>query len=115
MGGSPLAFAGGLLPDHCERRVDDLYEARGLTTVDNLAGRYVLTIRCRGVHQIYVRVPSAIELESFIGKSVRARYRYVDQENAASRCVRAPCPPASERVLDIVELEEVPVGSGPKP
>jgi len=45
--------------------------------------------------------------KQFVGKSVRARYRYVEQENPRTRCVRAPCPPVLERVLDITGLEEV--------
>ena len=101
-----------LLPSRCERRRDGLYETRGPATIDKLGDRYVLTVRCEGVHRIYVQVPTALNLESFVGKPVRARYRYVDEENPRTRCIRAPCPPATERLLDITELEEV-TGASP--
>jgi hypothetical protein len=81
--------------------------------IDKVGGRYALTVRCDGVHRIYVHVPSTVDLQKFVGKSVRARYRYVEEHNPHTRCVRAPCPPATERVLDVIELVEVP-GSLPE-
>jgi hypothetical protein len=103
----PSAPGGGLLPPRCERRLGGHYETRGPATIDKLGDRYVLTLRCEGVHQIYVRVPLAMDLEPFLGKPVRARYTYADEDNPRARCIRAPCLPATERVLDINGLEEV--------
>jgi hypothetical protein len=103
----PSTPGGGLLPPRCERRLGGHYETRGLAIIDKLGDRYVLTVRCEGVHQIYVRVPPAMDLEPFLGKPVRARYTYADEDNPRTRCIRAPCPPATERVLDINGLEEV--------
>jgi len=103
----PPASAGGHSPARCERRLNGLYETLGPATIDKHQDRYVLSFRCDGIHQVYVRIPAALDLEQFVGKSVRARYRYVEQENPRTRCVRAPCPPVLERVLDITGLEEV--------
>lgn len=97
---------GHLLSSRCERPLDDGYETRGGATIDRVGDRYVLTVRCDGVHQIYAR-SATLALERFVGKPVRARYRYVDEDNPRTRCVRAPCPPASERVLDITGLDEI--------
>ena len=104
---SSLASVGGVLPSRCEQRLDDLYDTRGRTTIDKLGDRYLLTVRCEGVHQIHVRVPPALNLAPFVGKSVRVRYWYVDEDNPRTSCVRTPCPPAIEHVLDITGLEEV--------
>jgi hypothetical protein len=98
---------GRLLPLRCERRVDGGYETRGPATIDTLGKRYVLTVRCEGVHQIYVRVSPALDLAQFVGKPVRARYRYVDETSPRTECVRPPCPPAIQRVIEITALEEV--------
>ena len=99
---------GTVLPARCEQRVGGLYETRAQATIDKLGERYALTVRCNGVHQIYVRVPSPVDLEGFVGKSVRARYRYVDEPNPYTRCIKAPCPSATERLVDIRNLVELP-------
>jgi len=101
------AFAEGFLPSRCEGRAGDLYETRGPASLEKLGDRYVLTVRCDGVHQIYVRGAPGVQLEPFLGKPVRARYRYVEEVNPQTRCVRAPCPPGTERLLEIAAIEVV--------
>jgi len=96
-----------LLPTACERRLDGVYEIHGPASIDRLGDRYVLTVRCEGVHQIYVQNTAAFDLGSFVGKTVRVRYRYADERNPRARCIRPPCPPATERVVEITEIEEL--------
>jgi hypothetical protein len=59
------------------------------------------------MHQIYVRGAPGVKLEPFLGTSVRARYRYVEEQNSRIRCVRAPCPPGTGRMAEIVAVEVV--------
>ena len=98
---------GSLLPAACEHREGDLYETAAPAAIQKLGDRYVLTVCCGGIHQIYVRDSTALSLDSWVGKAVRLRYRYVDEPNPRTRCVRAPCPPAIERVVDITSIEEI--------
>jgi hypothetical protein len=84
-----------------------MYETRDAASLDRVGDRYVLTVRCEGVHRIYVRGASGVELEPFVGKVVRTRYRYVEQSNSRTRCVSAPCPPSTERLLEIAAIEVV--------
>lgn len=105
--GARPAFSEGFLPSRCEGRVGDLYETRATATFEKLGDRYVLTVRCGGMHQIYVRGAPRVKLEPFLGKSVRARYRYVEEENSRTCCVRAPCPPGTERMAEMVAVEVV--------
>lgn len=102
----PPPVVGGLFPPRCERRVGDLYETQGTAVIDKVGDRYVLTLHCDGIHQIYVRLPATMNLDRFVGKVVHARYTYTDDENPRARCIRAPCPPATERVLELHGLEE---------
>jgi hypothetical protein len=108
---SPLgmtpAFGEVPLPTACERRLDGVYETRGPASIDRLGDRYVLTVRCEGVHQIYVRNTAVVDLGPFAGKTVRVRYRYAEERNPRARCVRPPCPPVTERVVEITEIEEL--------
>jgi hypothetical protein len=104
---SESSTATTLLSRRCEREQDGVYETRGPATIEKLGNRYVLSVRCEGIHQVYVRVSPTLDLERFVGKPVRARYRYIDEPNARTTCVRAPCPPATERVVEVIALEEV--------
>lgn len=105
--GARPAIAEHFLPSECEGRAGDLYETLGPASFEKLGERYTLTVRCDGVHQIYARGSSRVNLEPFLRKPVRARYRYVDEENLRTRCIRAPCPPSTERMVEIVEVEVV--------
>ena len=115
LGATSAASAGGPtpLPESCERRHDGLYENREPATIDKLGDRYVLTLRCAGVHQIYVRTPGPANFEALLGRPVCARYAYVEQASPQTRCIRAPCPPATERVIDIARVEEPAAGATP--
>jgi hypothetical protein len=104
---SESSTATTLLPRRCEQWLDGVYETRAPATIEKLGNRYVLSVRCEGIRQVYVRVSPTLDLEPFVGKPVRARYRYVDEPNARTTCVRAPCPPATERVVDVIAVEEV--------
>ena len=104
----PAPTEGTVLPAKCVRRVGALYETRAQATIDKPGKRYALTVRCNGVHTIYVRVPAAVDLEAFVGKSVRARYRYVNEKDPLAKCLREPCPPATLRLVEITELREMP-------
>lgn len=103
----------GLFPPRCERRVGRYYETQGSATIDRVGHRYVLTLNCEGLHQVYVRGHSTINLDLFVGKPVHARYTYTDEGNLGARCIRAPCPPATERVLELHRLEEAPEPRSP--
>jgi len=111
--GGPAATAGSLLPAACERRQGDLYETAVLASIDKLGDRYVLTVCCGGVHQIYVRRSTTLALDAWVGKALRVRYRYADEPNPETRCIRAPCPPAIERVVDITSIDEI-AGAAPE-
>jgi len=104
------ADGGGWLPPRCERQHDGLYENRDPALIAKIGERYVLTFRCEGMHQIYVRRPATVNLGAFVGRAVCARYRYLDEANLHTVCVRAPCPPARERVVDIDALTEAAEG-----
>src|SRR5262245_10586440 len=116
----PASTGATVLPAKCVRRVGALYETRTQATIDKLGKRYALTVHCNGVHTIYVRVPAKVDLEAFVGKSVRARYRYVNEKDPSPKCLREPCPPVTLRLVEITELRETPgpahgaKGGGPK-
>jgi len=95
----------GVLPPQCERQRGEEYETSGAASLEKLGNRFVLTVRCEGVHRIYARGAPGVQLEPFLGKPVRARYRYVEEVNPQTRCARAPCPPVSERLLEIAAIE----------
>jgi hypothetical protein len=99
------ASSEGVLPPQCERQRGEEYETRGAATLEKLGDRFVLTVRCDGVHQIYARGVPGVQIEPFLGRPVRARYRYVEEVNPRTRCVRAPCPPETERLLEITAIE----------
>ena len=99
------ASSEGVLPPQCERQRGEEYETRGAATLEKLGDRFVLTVRCDGVHQIYARGVPGVQIEPFLGRPVRTRYRYVEEVNPRTRCVRAPCPPETERLLEITAIE----------
>jgi len=103
--GARPASAEGVLPPQCESRRGEEYETRGAARLEKLGDRFVLTVQCDGLHQIYARGAPGVDLELFLGKPVRARYRYVEEANPQTRCVRAPCPPGTERLLEIAVIE----------
>jgi hypothetical protein len=105
--GMRAASGEGVLPPPCEQRRGEMYETRDAASLDRVGDRYVLTVRCEGVHRIYVRGAPGVDLEPFVGKAVRAHYRYVEQSNSRTRCIRAPCSPGTERLLEIAAIEVV--------
>jgi hypothetical protein len=103
-GSAPGAGAGWILSPRCERTRGDLSEVLVPSVIERLGTRYVLTVPCDGTHSIYIKGSPGIDLASLLGQPVCVRYRYVEERRVPSPCVRPPCPPAVERVLDIAEV-----------
>jgi hypothetical protein len=96
--------AGWILSPRCERTREELSEVLVPSVIERLGTRYVLTVPCDGTHSIYIKAAPGIDLASLLGQPVCVRYRYVEERRVPSPCVRPPCPPAVERVLDIAEV-----------
>jgi hypothetical protein len=86
-----------------ERAVDGVVEHLGIGRVEQLGNRWVLTVYCDGTHSTYLDT-TTLDLQAFGSRYVRARYRYEERENPDTQCVRAPCPPARERLVAVQQL-----------
>lgn len=86
-----------------EQLVSITFQNRGVAKVEKLGARWVLTVACDGVHSTYID-DTTFDLESFSKGYVSARYHYVDRA-VEVQCVRAPCPPITERRIFLEHLE----------
>jgi len=101
------ASFGADAPAPWERRTDGAYQNRGVARIEQIGGRYLLTIDCHGKHSTYIEDDNRFELSRFVGAPIRARYSYVDEPNPEVRCFRAPCPPAVERRVVLEDIQTV--------
>ena len=77
---------------------------RGVAKVEKLGARWMLTVACDGVHSTYID-DTTLDLASFSKGYVTARYHYVDRK-VIVQCVKAPCPPITERRMVLEQLEK---------
>jgi hypothetical protein len=108
--GQPPGQAPGSTPAAWELERDGALENRGVARVERIGTRWALTVLCDGIHSTYLD-DTALDLASFAGRHVRARYRYVDRRNPDTRCVMEPCPPAVERRIHLITVAVIAAGA----
>lgn len=92
-------------PAPWETKIDALYVSRGVSKIEKIETRYVLTTYCAGTHSVYAEGGEGVMLDKYLGEFIRARYVYITAPNPQIRCVQAPCDPAAERVAVIKSVE----------
>ena len=91
-----------------ERQVQDAFENKGVAKIVSVAARLALVTYCYGIHTTYIYEGHTFNVQPYLGKFVRVRYRYVKVRNPKIRCVRAPCPQEEVRIV-IESIEEITV------
>ena len=91
-----------------ERLVDGRYENKGIARIEKVGDRWALSVLCRGTHTTYLD-ESAFDLTRYQNLYVAVRYDYVDRTVPNPKCVRAPCPPMTERRILLERITPVPV------
>ncbi len=94
-------------PAAWERLVHGLYTHQGVAKIDLVAGRYVLTVYCHGVHSVYIHSAGQIDLTPYLTHVVQVRYLYSVQERRQVRCIKAPCPPVLERGIIVHVIQSL--------
>ena len=92
-----------------EEKRGDQYINRGVSQLEKVGSRYLLTTFCDGVHSVYAEGSDEGMLDKYLGTFVRVHYLYILKENSNIRCVQAPCAPMTERVALITNIEQVSV------
>jgi hypothetical protein len=103
---------GEIQPDPAawERKVDGVYEHRGVAKIEQVSGNYLLTIYCHGIHSVYIKkTEEKPHLHEYLGQFVQAHYTYMEQWNDDIRCIRTPCGPMKERRVVIREIKRTEV------
>jgi hypothetical protein len=73
--------------------------------IEKVGNRYLLTIDCAGIHSVYATGNHDVDLDRYLGTSVRVRYGYTTVVNPNIRCVQPPCNPALETIAVITQVE----------
>ena len=89
-----------------ERGVGASFENRGVAYVEQVNERWTLRVECRGTHVTYLDATS-IDLASYRGEPLRARYRWVDRVEPDPRCIRQPCTNITTRVIVLESLDRL--------
>ena len=92
-----------------EEKIGERYVSRGVSQLEKVGSRYLLTTFCGGVHSVYAEGGDEVTLDKYVGTFVRAHYVYILKENPNIRCVQAPCGPMTERVALITSIERLSV------
>lgn len=93
------------IPERWESLSDDMYENRGIAQIERIAPKYMLTISCGRIHQVFIYQNPEVALKHYVGKFVRARYTYAEVKKRV-QCIKEPCHPATKRKIVIHSLEE---------
>lgn len=96
-----------LPPSPWEREMNGVYENKGISRIEKVMSRYLLTTYCNGIHSIYVRDDKTANLEDYVNKFVHVRYAHIEEINFDVKCVRASCEPIIERKVIIKAIEEI--------
>ncbi len=91
-----------------ERVVRGRYENKGIARIEKIGDRWVLSVWCRGTHTTYLD-DTAFDLTRYQELFVAVRYGYVDRSVPNPKCVRAPCPPVTERRILLDQITPVPI------
>jgi hypothetical protein len=86
-------------PAAWERVVRGAYENKGIAQIERLGNRWLLNVMCGEVHAAYID-DTTLDLSRFTNRYVSVRYKYVDR-TVDVQCVRAPCPPMTERRVSL--------------
>ena len=79
-----------------ELLVEGRYENKGIARIEKIGDRWVLSVWCGGIHTTYLD-DTKFDLMQYQDRFVAVRYGYVDRSVPNPKCVRAPCPPLTER------------------
>ncbi len=99
-------------PAPWEQQIGAVYENKGIAKIEKVGVRYVLTTYCQGIHSIYAKASTEVQLNDYEGKFVQVRYKYIEEINTNIQCVTAPCEPVAEKIALIVALTAVEVSEG---
>ena len=86
-----------------------MYESKGVSKIEKLSTRYMLTTYCKGMHSIYIKDTKKVNLDSYIDHFVRVRYSRIAEQRFDVQCVKVPCAPIYEANIVIQDLEEIAV------
>jgi hypothetical protein len=104
-----LSQASSALPPAAwERIVDGAFENQGVARIERIGSQWALTVLCRGTHSTYL-ADTTFDLAGYENRFVQARYRYVDRTIPDPKCVKAPCPPVTERRIALDKVTPVDV------
>ncbi len=94
---------GGLFQD-CESKSGEVYTNLKPATIEKVNDSYLFTINCDMPTSVWMKTP-AFNLDSYLNKPVLAKYKYFEfVENV--QCFKAPCPPISQKLVEIISLKE---------
>jgi hypothetical protein len=103
----PAQPEGGKPADPWERRVGRSYENRGIAKIEQLGGRWALTIECSGTHSIYIDESSGPISPGLLNQPVRVRYRYIERAIDNPRCGILPCASVRQKLAVIEHVQRV--------
>ncbi len=90
-----------------ERTLNMHYTHYGVAAIEQVGTRYILRIDCGGVHDVYARGASDVQLGAYLGAPLRAHYVYEIKVNPNIRCIQPPCTPVQERIAIIRHVERL--------
>ena len=83
------------------------YTHYGVATIEQVGSRHLLRVDCTGIHDVYAFGAAGVELDAYLGGSLRVQYVYETRVNANIRCIQAPCTPVREQVAIIRHVERL--------
>lgn len=98
-------------PSPWEEKTGELYVTRGVSKIEKVGARYLLTTYCAGIHSVYAKEGKNVTLDKYQGVFARFHYSYVTEVNRNVRCVRAPCKATTEKIVVVKNVELISVAA----